>query len=313
VLLDAGEDPNQSAADGVTGLLLSAYRHESFQHDFPLLTQVVADLEMVALLLAAGADPNKAETHGLTPLHTAVFVAHGHDLLGLGGPRGEPNDEAGAALTAKLLARGADPNLEIRDYLVPSPQGQDTRAGARYANISAILLASVFGKTKLVDLMVDSGRVDVARRLSNGSTPLISAARLNSLTGVQAFIRAGADVHAADSKGDTALHLVARGGAGTGPIAEALIEAGARVDAKNAAGRTPVDIATVEGAGAGPAAGPPRNRGAPVGVDPAVQAGGVQAGRGPEAGPVILQAAAGPQTGRASAANARRLGAPAAK
>jgi hypothetical protein len=92
--------------------------------------------------------------------------------------------------------------------------------------------------------MIGSGRLNLERDGGNGMTPLMSAAKLNSLSAVELLIGAGANVKALDSKGNTALHYVIAARAGSGAIAEALIKAGAKIDAKNSAGVAPFQVAS---------------------------------------------------------------------
>ena len=268
LLLDAGQDVNQTSADGVTPLILSLYRHANPQPDFPLITEVVGDVPMARLLLERGADPNKAESHGLTPLHAAVFVAHGHDHMGslTDVPTVlRPHDSVGEEAVRLLLAHGADPNLEIADYSITSPAGQDPRGAARYANVSPFMLAGAVNKPALLKMMLDSGRIDVDARLRNGGTLLTTAVSLNQLAAVEALIAAGADVNAPDARGDTPLHLAAANRPGSGAIANALLEAGARLNLRNAEGRTAVELAT------GAAEAAPRPRAAGPSADPLIQ------------------------------------------
>jgi ankyrin repeat protein len=295
-LLNAGQDVNVTAADGSTPLLLAMYHHINPQSDFPLNTEVVADLDTAELLLSKGANPNLASADGVAPLTAAVFTAHGHDHLGslTDVPAViKPHDAAGERGAQMLLARGADPNIAITDYTVTSPAGQDPRSSGRYANVSAFMLAAALNKPKIVKMMIDSGRVETKKADARGVTPLMQAVKMNSLAGVEALVAAGVDVNAADAQGNTALHLVAANRPGSGAIADLLVKAGGNVKTKNAEGKTPVDIASVEPPAGGPG-GPPRRPGGAVGpTDPVVQALGVPVLSGTTAKVVILAAANG--------------------
>lgn len=294
VLLDAGMDANDAAADQSTPLLLSLYHHVNPLRGFPLTTEIIADVPTAELLLSRGADPNRADVNGLTPLAAAAFVAHGHDLVGSVAAN-RPHDEMAEQAVKALLAKGADPNLRIHSYRVPSPAGQDPRTLAYYADTSALLLAAVFNKPTLVKMMLDSGRVNLEARGVDGGTPLIAMAKLDSLAGVRALAGAGANVNAADANGDTPLHVAARGAAGSGAIAQALLDAGARWDLKNKAGLTAVDVANgprilrkrSSGGGNGPVVLPKD--------ETVVEARGLPQLSGPSAKELVLAKAAGRQ------------------
>lgn len=294
-LLDAGQDPNRAAADGSTPLLISLYHHVNPKPDFPSDTEVVADLDTADLLLSRGADPNKADANGLTPLAAAVFVAQGHDLLGSLTDVPvivKPHDKMGEQAVALLLARGANPNIALRQYSVPSPAGQDPRSGGHYANVTPFLLAAAFNKPALLKLMAASGRLDIRGAGPNGIALLPAAVRLNSPPAVDVLIGAGADVYIADAQGNTPLHLAAASRPGSGAIAEALIRAGAKLDAKNAQGKTPADIAAAVPAAAGGRGG--RGGGAaPNSGDPIVQGLGIPQFAGATAKDVIAIRMAG--------------------
>jgi ankyrin repeat protein len=253
-LLDASQDVNRPAIDGTTALLLALYRHVNPMNHFPYDTEVVGDLEMARLLLDHGANVNAADAEGVTPLAAAVFIAHGSDVRGQQADEGvtlTPHDEMGEAAAKMLLAGGADPNKLLGDYLVPIPSGADRRTPGRYANVSPFLLAAAFNKPRLMQLMLESGRVNVNKPRLGGNTPLMDAVQITSLSGVKAFVEAGADVNAANGDGQTALHLAANGPTGAGSIVQYLIQNGARLDLKDNSGRTPSQIAAAASGGRG--------------------------------------------------------------
>lgn len=271
-LLDAGESVERRTEDGETPLILSLYRHVLRDVKPPYDTEVVGDLAMATYLLDRGANPNGASKSGLTPLHAAVFIAAGKDRWSYAldeDPTVTPHDADGEAAVSLLLARGADPNQKIGDYLILVPGGLN-RHHARYKDISPFLLAGTLYKDKVQQLMFATGRIDVKAREADGATLLLQAAKLNSVKTAQLLLAAGADPNAVDDAGRSAMHFAAMqpligavhagypdtyGPRGGGDMVEALIAGGAKADLRDKEGRTPLDIANLPWPKSGQATG----------------------------------------------------------
>ena len=247
-LLDA--DPtaiNRPAADGTAPLLFALYQHVNPLYAYPHDLEVVGDTKMAAELLKRGANPNQTDINGLSPLMAVVFSAYGTEVSGqiLSGPQRRPH-AAEAILQAKLLLdHGADPNIRA-SFVPPEPAGADLRglASSRYANVSPFLLAGALDQPELVKMMMATGRVNINTPREGGNTPLMDAVQTNSPPAIQALVAAGADVNAVNAvTGQTALHMAATGGPGSGPIVQLLVDHGARYDVKDASGKTAVDLA----------------------------------------------------------------------
>jgi hypothetical protein len=202
-----------------------------------------SDMEIVRLLLAAGADPRKNQpSHGISPVDIAVRSSDPHSadvlelLLKAGASLTEPPPPSEVELDQWWQARrGGLIERSIRERLhdVANPADRDLekydpRAVARKVNI-----------------VLNAG-VGLEQRNEDGQTALIVLAREGDMQGresqlpiVKDLLSRGVDLNAQDPNGYTALH-----GAVINLDAEVaglLLEAGARKDIKDKAGLTPVD------------------------------------------------------------------------
>jgi uncharacterized protein len=117
------------------------------------------NLELVRLLLRAGADVRLANRYGVFPLTLAATNGN-------------------AAMLEALLAAGADPNTAL-------PEGE-----------TAVMTASRTGKADALGVLLARGATANARERSLGETALMWAAAENHAEAVQALARAGADLNA---------------------------------------------------------------------------------------------------------------------
>ena len=119
-------------------------------------------------MITSGADVNKAQGDGTTPLHWAVY-------------------KIDAELTRALLARGAKPNV-INNY-----------------GSSPLAEAVKVADARLVGMLLDAGS-DANVPNAEGQTALMLAARARSLDVAELLVRHGADVNAKEKwRGQTAL------------------------------------------------------------------------------------------------------------
>lgn len=178
----------------------------------------VEDAEIAGLLIEAGADANVRNERGETPLHAAV--------------RGQKDD----ALIARLVAGGAD--VSARDARGNTP----------------LHTAAWWGKDSTVRTLLRLG-APVNARNARGDTPLCVALQCEAaypgcgytLARVRALLEGGADVHAANELGRTALHEACEGylqayhqGA---ELVRILLDAGANPNAQDADGNTALHLA----------------------------------------------------------------------
>ena len=227
-LLDFGADPNAEFADGSTPLHHFAARPNLISCVYcgrlrlrSLRRQAErVNVETMAALLEADADPNATNAQGAAPLHLTLS----RSLLADGGYVED---------VAVLLGADADPNATNNEAM------------------TALHLAAQKSRLAVVNLLLEAG-VDAKAKNNAGRTALHYAAipphetpKQNVAGTIVALLKAGVDVNARDSKGATPLHLAAARVAlfqRTGAL-EPLLEAGASLSARDESGRTPADYA----------------------------------------------------------------------
>ena len=165
-------------------------------------------LEVVRLLLEAGADMNAANTDGTT----ALFVAA----------------EWGYLEVVRLLIE-AEADMNAKDA------HGDT----------ALLVAAMRGHLEVVRLLLKAG-ADMNVVDTDGATALFVAAAHGRLEVLQLLLEAGADVNAARADGATAL-FVATENSRNSEVVRLLLEAGADVNAAKADGTTALFVAASRG------------------------------------------------------------------
>lgn len=207
--------------------------------DTPLHLAVQDGREEIAkLLIAHGADVNRANDRGATPLHRAVVYPGLMTLLLDAGAKVDAQDVQGrsplhwaamGATTAAvdvLLFRNANENL--RDA-----QGQTPlHYAARYANSASIAALVAAG-------------ADVNARDAFGATPLHVAAASRQAIATAALLGANASANIADNFGATPLHDASR--RGSIEVSSALVQAGAKASSADLFGYTPLHLACRNG------------------------------------------------------------------
>ena len=201
-LLQQGSPVNVSGADGSTAL------HWAVEFNDP---------EIIPLLLKAGADVKRANRYGMTPLHLAAVngnVAVMRDLLAAGAdanaalPEGETvlmtAARTGSADAVKLLLdRGAKVDARDKWY---GESALIWAAAQNHGSAVSVLLAhgaSIDGRSTLQNLANRRGGQSI---FSLGNwTPLMYAARENSLDAGRALVKGGAGLNLVDPDGATAL------------------------------------------------------------------------------------------------------------
>lgn len=243
-LLEAGANPQAcSTRFFTTALHFAAMRNEreySFGKERPIASDIVA------LLLAAGIDPDGDDKDGETPLHKAARCA---------GQTGE--------VVRQLLAAGADPNALAKDgdgrrplhWAVEQFAGRPMavrhllQAGAdpngleiRHGTSPLFWTNSPESVAMLLAAGADPNLVAKGR----GDTPLVRAVRMTQhedfdLAAVSRLVEAGADPNIPDTFGRTALHYAVADGSSAS--VGLLLAAGADLTVEDQFGDTPLSLA----------------------------------------------------------------------
>lgn len=196
----------------------------------------MGDLDRVALLLARGADPNRADRFGRVPLALCPTAEVAEALYAAGADARRGNPLPGVAgfgnvsLVDGLIARGS-----------PIDEPDSDGRTAVYAAASGLS-----GLPIVERLLAAGARPDVLT--PQGDTALLQACAWNHAAMVKRLVGAGASVARVGPQGSTALHIVALGAYNredTAALLAWLLETGRApgLDATDAWGRTPLRIA----------------------------------------------------------------------
>jgi len=252
ILIEEGRaDVNLTDPERVTPLLLAALN---------------LNYDTAALLVKQGADVNKWDTWGRSPLYAAVDT----NTVPTGGRADRPSADrtTGIELIDMLLKAGANPNLQLKLF-PPYRSLRDDRGADTLLTVGTtpLLRAAKAVDVPAIKLLLAAG-ANVDLPTVNGVTPLLAAAGVGSggldtrgryreeaagAEAAQLLLDAGANVRARDKSGNTALHAAA--GAGWNSVVSLLVARNADLFAKDGRGRTPVDLTKGEAGAGGRSAG----------------------------------------------------------
>ena len=233
VLIDAGADVNAAIESGNSPLLIAAASVDAITGSDYRLVEAPSEHEAVGiLLLERGADAERVDQYGMTPLHFAVEMRK-------------------PALLRALLAHGADPNRQLTGGL-PFRRGDYVGRGA-YNQATPFWLAARVGDVATMRTLLEAG-ADPHLPAARGVTPLLVASGLTQsdsrmvpesqlLEAVRMLVlELGGDVAETDAGGQTAVHGAANVSGNN--IIRFLVEQGADPLAEDGRGNTPHDVAT---------------------------------------------------------------------
>jgi ankyrin repeat protein len=241
-LAEAGADLNLSDPENISPLLMAVINMQ---------------FNVAAYLIKKGANPNKWDFWGRTPLYAAVDM----NTIPRGGRADLPSlDETTALQVVQLLLdAGANPNARLK---MPPPFrniGNDRGLDRMITTgTTPLLRAAKALDAPAVRALLAKG-ADLSLTNAQGMTPTMAAAGLGSvdadtrgvyttedvqqrsIESLKLLLDAGGDINGTDSRGLTALHEAARWG--WNDVVQFLVDHGAKLDAKDAKGNTPVDSA----------------------------------------------------------------------
>jgi uncharacterized protein len=240
VLLDAGADIDLTDPDGTTALAVAI---------------INLKFDVAAMLIRRGANPNIADSTGMTPLYAAVDMNTITWTFGLPEPKASP-DVTAFDVVKLLLEHRADPNARLKSTI--AQRLHTTGDEAIGEGSTAFMRAAKSGDVKVMRLLLEHG-ADPKAMAKNGTNALMLAAGLGwrdgnaavptrdrgtdaeAMAAIQLCLDLGLDINATNDRGDTALHASVAG-RGSDDIARYLVAHGASLDAKNKQGRTPLEV-----------------------------------------------------------------------
>ena len=239
ILADAGANLNQADPDGIT----------------PMINSVInGHYDVARYLLDKGADPNLADKTGRTALYAAVD-AHTMPYSNRPSPDESPNETSSFELVRAIVTHGGSVNAQLKTqqpYRTKVDRGNDTMLTT---GTTPLVRAAKAGDVQVIGFLLEKG-ADVKLTTRNGITPIMAAAGLGTnesdgvgrkktekeaIDSIDLLLKAGGDINAVDTRGQTAMHGAAQ--KGWDQIVQYLADHGARWDIKDKKGLTALDAA----------------------------------------------------------------------
>ncbi|KAM6959204.1 histone-lysine N-methyltransferase EHMT2 [Aplochiton taeniatus] len=151
-------------------------------------------------------------------------------------------DAQDKALRTPLLEAIINNHVDVAKYLVQSGACVHHTEDDGYTGLHH---AAKLGSLEIVNLLLETGQVDINAQDSGGWTPIIWAAEHKHLNVIRALLNRGADVTLKDKEMNVCLHWASF--AGCVEIAELVLNAGCPLSSVNTHGDTPLHIAAREG------------------------------------------------------------------
>ncbi len=235
-LLEAAADIDGPDDDGNTPIVLAIYN---------------GHYALAAFLLERGANPDIG-TPGGTALHHAVRWRTYEFAEFYRPPPPQTGDLDLLGLIERLLAHGADPNAPITERFPRAGVFDNNWGALPFIGGSALVVAARAADVTAMRVLLANG-ADPHLPTDKCVTPLMVAAGMGftfersigseseRLEAVELLASLGADLHAVNDKGETAMHGAAR--SGTTTVVKFLFERGVAIDVESDGGWTPLENA----------------------------------------------------------------------
>ena len=162
-------------------------------------------LAVVRYLVEQGADKNKAMNQGATPLYIATQQGHLAVVQYLV-EQGADKDKADNEGVSPLLIAAQNGHLTVVQYLLEQGADKDKAHNDGY---SPLYIASANGHLAVVQFLLEQG-ADKNKAMNQGATPLWFAAQNGHLAVVQCLLEQGADVNKASNGDASPLYIAAQ-------------------------------------------------------------------------------------------------------
>mmetsp|Transcript_12586 Transcript_12586/g.35359 ORF Transcript_12586/g.35359 Transcript_12586/m.35359 type:complete len:389 (+) Transcript_12586:68-1234(+) len=200
-------------------------------------------VELVRLLVEAGAEVNKPADGGITALHFATMAGHLKVARLLVEEAGVDLDPVTSSGMTPLHVAAQEGWVELVRLLLEA--GAAVNLGTSSQCLAPIVLAASKGHAEVVRVLVAEGGAEVDRPTEEGATGLHLAAQNGHPEAARMLMEAGADVDKVTAGGHTPLHVAAEHG--RLEVARLLVEAGADVALMPADGFPPLQTAARAG------------------------------------------------------------------
>jgi ankyrin repeat protein len=203
----------------------------------------IDDEAKVRLLLARGARVNHRQVEGRTPLYQAASMGSGHGVMRVLIAAGaDPNTPIANGRTPLMAAAGRG-DLEAMQILVEAKARVDVANGA---GETALVLAAADGNPAAIRFLLDQG-ADARVRTKRNETALGNSATAGNEETTRMLLEHGAEVNVRNARGYSALMLAASSDTTPSGAVKALLAKGADTSFKGDYDETALDLASKRG------------------------------------------------------------------
>lgn len=194
-------------------------------------------VDVVNLLIEAGASVNRAKHKGTTPLWIAS--QEGYDsIVKLLIEKGANVNQAQHNGTTPLYIASQEGHVAVVDLLLRENAAVDE---ANDKKVTPLIVASQSGHVEIIQRLIESGAF-VNQNDSDGDTPLYVAAEAGEFAAASFLLQSGATIDKGNGMFETPLYTAVKNK--HADVVRLLVEKGANVDHMARDGSTPVTIAT---------------------------------------------------------------------